>query len=420
MHVFPVIEDQGPRFGKPLPFIGDKMLAPGKTIRFLAAPGLDHLQFATTPAHGMLVPAEDGLPLTGTRPFASGANLIALEEYQQAHFPHREPGKPNYALSQQYFAQYFKDLGYQVEVDPYGTGTLPCSPVGRTCPSVFANIVATKPGTGPHANQIIFVAGGHYDMVPQTTYAAFDNTGGSVGTMELARALAPFKFDHTLKFALWGGEESGTLGSQFWVRTHPDAVAHVLSYWNLDVIGMSWPAHPQKPSPILIAAGPDAPSQANDGTTSDPVSLDLLGFAKTLQKDWFGFPDTVNGTQVFRYEGVDSGERSGYAKVNSQSDHDSFAKAGIPAWFIFNGDTLKEGNPIRIHDNKDTIANMTKVALLGGDADLKNPLDPALVPRARDLLARSFEATLYFPLYATILTDLGAYTPPGVAAKVPV
>jgi hypothetical protein len=359
----------------------------------------------------MLDPA--GLPAS-TVQIVSGERMIQAEEVQEARFPHRQPGLPNYAASQAYFAQEFRDLGYQVEVDPYGTDALPC--VQATCPGAFANIVATKPGTGPNASKVLFVAGGHYDMVPGTTHAAFDNTGGSVGTLELARALAPYTFDHTLKFALWGGEESGTLGSEFWMRTHPDAVASVVDYWNLDVIGMSWPAHPQDPSPVLVAAGPDVPSAANDGTTADPVSQNLLGFAQTLQRDWFGYPDAVNGTPVFRYEGVQSGERSGYAKVNSQSDHESFTNAGIPAWFIFNGDTLKAGNPIRIHDNRDTLANMTKVALSGKDANLADALAPFDAARGRDLLARSFEATLLFPLYATLLTDAGAYHPPGVAA----
>jgi hypothetical protein len=392
----------------------DAEVAAGADLLVLVPPGIHRLGVTVDGAALTVDPA--GLPASAEQ-VVSGERMIALEEYQEAHFPHRQPGLPNYAASQAYFAQSFRDLGYQVEVDPYGTDALPCP--RAPCASAFANIVATKPGSGPHADKTLFVAGGHYDMVPGTTHAAFDNTGGSVGTLELARALAPFRFDHTLKFALWGGEESGTLGSAFWVHTHPDAVANVVDYWNLDVIGMSWPAHPQNPSPVLIAAGPDVPSSASDGSTADPLSQDLLGFAATLQRDWFGYPDAANGTQLFRYEGVQSGERSGYAKVNSQSDHESFNEAGIPAWFIFNGDTLKPGNPVGIHSERDTLANMTKVALDGKDANLAADLDPLSEARGRALLAESFEATLFFPLYATILTDLGLYQPPGAATALP-
>jgi hypothetical protein len=122
---------------------------------------------------------------------------------------------------------------------------------------------------------------------------------------------------------------------------------------------------------------------------------------------------------MWYYEGIASGQATGFAKVNAQSDHTPFAAAGIPAYFIFNGETLK-GNPIGIHNEKDTLDNMTKVALLGDDADLKTPGLPAdQLPLARAALARSFEATLLFPFYAAVLTDIGAYTPPALAAQVP-
>lgn len=389
---------------------------PGTRVWFLPSPGTLQLR-VSGPFVAGFNPGADGLPVA-TASLVSGERMIQDEEYQEAHFPHRTPGQPNYAASQVYFSKRFTDMGYTVEVDPYGTDALPC--LRAPCASAFANIVATKVGSGPHKDEVLFVAGGHYDMVPGTVHAAFDNTGGSVGTLELARAFSNITMDRTLKFALWGGEESGTLGSEFWIKTHPDAVAHVVSYWNLDVIGMSWPAHPQKPSPILIAAGPDLSSSARDGTTADPVSQQLLGLAKTLQHDWLGYPDTVNNTQVFRYEGVESGEfMGGYAGVNDQSDHASFTHAGIPAWFIFNGDTLKEGNPIRIHDPKDTIANMTKVALSGADAKLDDVLTPAEAAQGRILLAKSFEATLWFPFYATVLTDLGVVEVPSAAGRLP-
>ena len=107
--------------------------------------------------------------------FVSGESWYNLSEVQEANFPHRTPGQPNYAASQQYFAHYFRDLGYEVEVDPYGTTDLGCVPVVAACPSSVANVVATKLGT-EEPGKVIFVAGGHYDMVPGTTHAAFDDT----------------------------------------------------------------------------------------------------------------------------------------------------------------------------------------------------------------------------------------------------
>ncbi len=395
-------------------------LKDGDVVRVLLPPAenvlaLDVGSGASTCCYVTLVPEEDGLPDV-THPIVSGANVVDLEQYQQDHFPHRTPRMPNYKLSQAYFAKYFTDLGYTVTVDPYGLTDAACPAGLPACPGSAANIVAMKPGkTGK-----ILAVGGHYDVVEQTTYGAFDNTSGTTATMEMARAMAPFTFNHTLMFALWGGEEDGTVGSEFWCDSHPQAVANIETYWNLDVIGMSWPAPILRPSPIIIAAGPDVPSQANDGTTQDPISQDLLAWAGVLQHDWLGYPDNANGTKMFYYEGIASGQANGYAAVNAQSDHTSFMKLGIPAYFIFNGDTLHENNPIGIHAPRDTIANMTKVAWAGKDADLDSALDNATLPKATLALERSFESTMLFPFYSMILQDQAIYTAPGAANRIPV
>ncbi len=398
----------------------DQTIAPGARQYWLAAPSTQIAELQVDGTSFRLDPLTAAGYQKSTTQILSGENAYALEQIQEAQFPHRTPGMPNYAASQQYFKTYFEGLGYSVEVDPFGTDGLPCPPAAvpvRTCLSAVANIVATKPG---RSAKTLFVAGGHYDMVPATTHAAFDDTSGVVTTMELARVLAPFQLEHTLKFALWGGEESGTLGSEFWVHTHPEAVANVETYWNLDVVGMSWPAPVLRKSPVVIAAGPDLPSSGQDGSTSDPISQSLLGWARLLQKEWLGYPDQVDGQPMFRYEGVESGEfAGGYAGVNDQSDHASFTKVGIPAYFIFNGDTLKENNPVGIHSNKDTLDNITKVAYYGKDANLDEPLDAAIFPIAKAALVESWEATMFFPFYATVLQDLGVYSPPAPAAVLP-
>ena len=398
-------------------------LAPGAKQFFLAPPATTTVQVTVDGDMVTLDPVGIKDYQESETQVVSGENVYALSEHQEANFPHRTPGRPNYAASQAYFAQSFRDLGYDVEVDPYGTTDLPtgCLPAGlegQLCPSSVANIVAMKPGT-EDPGKIIFVAGGHYDMVPGTTHAAFDDTSGVVTTMELARALAPYDFRYTLAFALWGGEEDGILGSQFWVQTNPDARARVLSYWNLDVVGMSWPA-PLSPEidPVVISAGPDAPS-GEGGGTSDPISQDLLAWAQTLQQDWFGFPEEVNGTDVFYYEGVAAGQAAGYAAVNAQSDHTPFMAAGIPAYFIFNGDALGEGG-VGIHNERDTLVNLTKYSVYGTDTDFD--ADFASIEDfelGRQALADSWETVMFFPLYHTLLTDLGVYTPPGVAGRSP-
>ncbi|MEK6975261.1 MAG: M28 family peptidase [Candidatus Thermoplasmatota archaeon] len=400
-------------------------LQPGVKQFFLAPPSAQDVTVSVAGESFTLSPAGIAAYQESETQIVSGENAYVLEEYQEANFPHRTPGMPNYGLSITYFAQYFRDLGYDVDVDPYNlqgqTDVIGCVPVGlegQLCPESMANIVAMKPGT-EDPSKVIFVAGGHYDMVPGTTHAAFDDTSGVVTTMELARALAPYDFRYTIAFGLWGGEEDGILGSQFWVQSNPEMRARILSYWNLDVVGMSWPA-PLSPQidPIVISAGPDVPSGMG-GATGDPISQDLLGWAQTLQQDWFGFPEEVNGTDVFYYEGIASGQASGYAAVNAQSDHTPFMAAGIPAYFIFNGDALGQGG-VGIHNEKDTLANLTKYSVYGTDtdfdADFSSIEDFEL---GRQALADSWETVMLFPFYHAVLTDLGVYVPPATAARVP-
>lgn len=393
-------------------------LAPGAKQFFLAAPAAGTIEVEVEGQAFLLDPTSIRGYQESETQLVSGENTYLLSAYQEEHFPHRTPGMPNYAAAQTYFAQYFEELGYDVEVDPYGTTDLPCLPVAGTCPSSVANIVAMKPGT-EDPSKVIFVAGGHYDMVPGTTHAAFDDTSGTVATMELARALAPYDFRYTLAFGLWGGEEDGILGSQFWVQSNPAMRARIVSYWNLDVVGMSWPAPLPAADPIVIAAGPDLPAGTTDGSTSDPISQSLLGWAQTLQQDWFAYPDEVNGTDVFYYEGVAAGQASGYAAVNAQSDHTPFMAAGIPSYFIFNGDALADGG-VGIHNERDTLVNMTKYAVYGPEVDFDSDfLDPADFVAGKQALADSWEAVMMFPLYHALLVDLGVYTTPSVASQVP-
>lgn len=393
-------------------------LQPGQEVTFLAPPAAESIEVLIEGTVAVLHSraAEDYEP--STTQIISGENVVDLMKHQAQEFRHREPGGPNYGKAIDYFTGYLENLGYEVEADPYGTRDatldgLACLPARGTthCPESLANVVATKEGTDPDAG-IIFVAGGHFDMVNGTTHAAFDDTSGTIGTLEMARALAPYEFEHTLKFGLWGGEENGLLGSQFWVRTNPQAVSQTVSYWNLDVIGMSWPAPGPMPDPLMIAAGPDAPGQG--GSTSDPVSQDLLTWSRQLQETWFGYPSEVDGTPMFLYEGVASGQVDGHAGVNAQSDHTPFIAAGVPSYFVFNADALDM--PVMLHTESDTLENMTRYAWWEKEADLDSP-DPwpnaTVKAQAEQLLAQSFETTLFFPLYHTLLVDQGVYTPPG-------
>jgi Zn-dependent M28 family amino/carboxypeptidase len=73
------------------------------------------------------------------------------------------------------------------------------------------NVIATLEGS-ERPDEIV-VVGGHYDTVLEVSGAG-DNAGGPAIAMELARVFKEKGTKRTMKFAAWGSEELGLLGSR--------------------------------------------------------------------------------------------------------------------------------------------------------------------------------------------------------------
>jgi len=73
------------------------------------------------------------------------------------------------------------------------------------------NVIAELEGS--ERNEEIVVIGGHYDTVLEVAGAG-DNAGGTAIAMELARVFKEKGTKRTMKFAAWGCEELGLLGSR--------------------------------------------------------------------------------------------------------------------------------------------------------------------------------------------------------------
>lgn len=86
----------------------------------------------------------------------------------------------------------------------------------------FNNVVATIPGKDSKE----VVLGAHYDATSEIigfyNPGADDNASGCAAVLEAARIMSAYKWQHTLKFVLFSGEEQGLLGSEYYVK---DAVA---------------------------------------------------------------------------------------------------------------------------------------------------------------------------------------------------
>ncbi len=81
------------------------------------------------------------------------------------------------------------------------------------------------------------VVGGHLDSVPEGP-GINDNGSGSATILEVAQNLAKTRLQHPVRFAFWGAEEFGLLGSQAYVDSlSAEEVARIGSYLNFDMLG---------------------------------------------------------------------------------------------------------------------------------------------------------------------------------------
>jgi Zn-dependent M28 family amino/carboxypeptidase len=96
------------------------------------------------------------------------------------------------------------------------------------------NVVGEIPG---RSKQQIML-GCHYDG-HDISQGAQDPASGAVAVLEAARVLAKYadKPAFTLRFALWGVEEIGLLGSKAYVKEHADELDKIRFYLNMDSAG---------------------------------------------------------------------------------------------------------------------------------------------------------------------------------------
>lgn len=83
----------------------------------------------------------------------------------------------------------------------------------------------------------LVIIGAHHDSV-YVTPGAQDNTCGPATLMEMAKNMADKKPKKTIRFATWGGEENGLLGSWEYVNAHPEVLEELSVYINMDMVNV--------------------------------------------------------------------------------------------------------------------------------------------------------------------------------------
>ncbi|MFC2015950.1 M28 family peptidase [Chloroflexota bacterium] len=103
-------------------------------------------------------------------------------------------------------------------------------------PMTSWNILGDLPGSD--SSEKIVMLGCHYDG-HDISQGAEDPASGAVSVLEAARVLAKYapELPCTVRFALWGVEEIGLLGSREYVRTHANELPGIRFYLNMDSAG---------------------------------------------------------------------------------------------------------------------------------------------------------------------------------------
>jgi aminopeptidase YwaD len=100
--------------------------------------------------------------------------------------------------------------------------------------NVRARVTAHNVIARPQDGECRTISGAHFDSVPWAP-GANDNASGSAVVLELARSAAAAELDSHC-FALFGAEELGLIGSEFFVDSMSDAERDAFSaYYNYDV-----------------------------------------------------------------------------------------------------------------------------------------------------------------------------------------
>jgi Zn-dependent M28 family amino/carboxypeptidase len=164
------------------------------------------------------------------------------------------------------------------------------------------NVLAELPGKNP--DNVVMV-GGHLDSVIEGP-GINDNGSGSAAILEIAEQMEKVKPWNTVRFAWWGAEESGLVGSTFYVNSLSDAeLDRIALYLNFDMVG----------SPNFVRFVYDG--SGDIGPTGPPGSAEI----ESVFNGYFA----ANGlaTEPTAFDG--------------RSDYQAFINNGIPAGGLFTG-----------------------------------------------------------------------------------
>ncbi|MGW7072003.1 M28 family metallopeptidase [Streptomyces sp. NPDC054855] len=247
-------------------------------VATLAAAGLLAATAPTALAAPSPTLAAPDIPLANVK-----AHLSQFQSIATANGGNRAHGRPGYKASIDYAKAKLDAAGFTTTVQQFTSS-------GAT----GYNLIADWPGGDPNK---VLMAGAHLDSVSSGP-GINDNGSGSAGVLETALAVSRAQLQPTkhLRFAWWGAEELGLVGSKYYVNNLPATErSKVSGYLNFDMIG--------SPNPGYFVYD------------DDPV----------IEKTFKDYYTGLNVPTEIETEG------------DGRSDHASFKNVGIPVGGLFTG-----------------------------------------------------------------------------------
>ena len=201
------------------------------------------------------------------------------------------------------------------------------------------NVVAKLEGTDPELKKEFVGFGAHYDHVganDSLIYNGADDDGsGTVGVLNIAKAIAQSPPKRSTFIIFHTGEEKGLFGSEYYSEHPLIPIEQMVAVVNMDMIGSDY----QNEKVHVVGA--------------DRIAEELHDINEMVNAK------SENMELDYTYNADDHPERIYY-----RSDHYNYARKGIPVIFYTND------NPLHYHKPTDTVdtinfAKMVRIARLG-------------------------------------------------------
>lgn len=183
------------------------------------------------------------------------------------------------------------------------------------------NVLATTK-SGDQFNKLAL--GAHTDSVLAGP-GINDDGSGTVGILEVAKALSKYEINNAVTFGFWAGEEEGLLGSTYYVENLPaNESAKIRAYLNFDMVSSGFESILiDSANGTLQIASPNYIHAIYDG---DGSSFNLTGPSGSAELEAF----------LEEYF-TDAGENFTSTAFDGRSDYGPFLDVGIPSGGTFTG-----------------------------------------------------------------------------------